>query len=85
MTKDKPEKKWTVENRWLPAANRIRAQHGWDKWDFLEIADESSLADLRNILLKRLAHPPAFGVWKNEPVDAIAYQRKLRSEWEETQ
>jgi len=82
FSKDKTSKKWTVENRWLPAVNRIRDQHGWEKWDFLEIANETDLADLRNILLKRLSHPPGFGIWKDEPVDAIAYQKELRSEWE---
>jgi hypothetical protein len=75
-------KKWTVESRWLPAVNRIREQHGWDRWDFLEIANETALADLRNILLQKLSQPPAFGIWRNEPVDAIAHQKALRSEWE---
>jgi type III restriction enzyme len=59
MRKDKALKKWTVENRWLPAVNRIREQHGWDKWDFLEIANEVDLADFRNILVGRLRHRPA--------------------------
>ena len=59
MRKDKALKKWTVENRWLPAVNRIRDQFGWDKWDFLEIANEVELADLRNIVVERLEHPPA--------------------------
>jgi type III restriction enzyme len=69
MSRDKAEKKWTVENRWLPAVNRIREQYGWDKWDFLEIADEAALADLRHILLKRLA---VSSVWK----DRAAYERE---------
>jgi len=59
MRKDKALKKWTVENRWLPAVNRIREKHGWDKWDFLEIANEMELADLRNIFLHRLKSPPS--------------------------
>ena len=59
MRRDKALKKWTVENLWLPAVNRIRQQHGWDKWDFLEIANEVELADLRNILIKRLKEPPS--------------------------
>ena len=59
MRKDKALKKWTVENRWLPAVNRIREQHGWDKWGFLEIANEVELADLRNILVKFLKNPSA--------------------------
>jgi type III restriction enzyme len=83
MNRDKASKKWTVENRWLPAVNRIREQHGWDKWDFLEIANETGVADLRNILLNKLSQPPAFGIWRNEPVDALAYQKKLRGEWED--
>jgi hypothetical protein len=37
---------------------------------------------LRNILLQKLSQPPAFGIWGNEPVDAIAHQKELRSEWE---
>ncbi len=57
MRKDKALKKWTVENRWLPAVNRIREQRSWDKWDFLEIANEVELADLRNILVKFLENP----------------------------
>ena len=59
MRKDKALKKWTVVNRWLPAVNRIREQYGWDKWDFLEIANETELADLRNILVKYLENPSA--------------------------
>ncbi|MCI0541611.1 MAG: DEAD/DEAH box helicase family protein [Verrucomicrobiales bacterium] len=59
MRKDKALKKWTVINRWLPAVNRIREQHGWDKWDFLEIANEVELADLRNIFVKFLENPSA--------------------------
>ena len=59
MRKDKALKKWTVINRWLPAVNRIRENHGWDKWDFLEIANEVELSDLRNILVKFLANPSA--------------------------
>jgi len=59
MRKDKALKKWTVINRWLPAINRIRLKYGWDKWDFLEIANETELADLRNILVKFLENPSA--------------------------
>ena len=53
MTRDKAEKKWTVENRWLPAVNAIRDQHGWARWDFLEIAED--IRDARNLLLAKLA------------------------------
>jgi type III restriction enzyme len=52
MKRDKVEKKWAVENRWLPAANSIRAQHGWPRWDFLEIAED--IRDARNDILDKL-------------------------------
>ena len=56
MTRDKVEKKWHVENRWLPAVNAIRHHHGWARWDFMEIAGETEVADFRNTLLKKLGH-----------------------------
>ncbi len=52
MRRDKVEKKWTVENRWLSAVNSIRDKHGWPRWDFMEIAEE--IRDARNDILKRL-------------------------------
>ena len=54
MTRDKVEKKWAVENRWLPAVNAIRDQHGWARWDFLEIAED--IRDARNDILGKLGH-----------------------------
>ncbi|MCX6982816.1 MAG: DEAD/DEAH box helicase family protein [Verrucomicrobia bacterium] len=54
MTRDKVEKKWHVENRWLPAVNAIRDRHGWPRWDFLEVAGETEVADFRNLLLSKL-------------------------------
>ena len=83
FNQDKEAKRWTVLNRWLPAVNRVREQHGWDAWDFLEIEGETELADFRNLLLKKLSPPPAFGLWRKEPVDAIAFQQSLRKEWED--
>lgn len=44
MSKDKAEKKWYVENRWLPAANAVREKYGYPEWHFIEIAN-----DIRNI------------------------------------
>ena len=52
MKRDKAEKKWTVENRWLPAVNAARAKHGWERWDFMEIAED--IRDARNDILKKL-------------------------------
>jgi type III restriction enzyme len=54
MKKDKPEKVWAVENRWLPAVNAIRQQRGWPRWDFLELDEEVEVADARNRVLKQL-------------------------------
>jgi type III restriction enzyme len=44
MNKDKIEKKWFVENRWLPAVNAVREKYDYDEWHFIEIAN-----DVRNI------------------------------------
>jgi type III restriction enzyme len=44
MSKDKAEKKWAVENRWLPAVNSLKDKYGYPEWHFIEIAD-----DIRNI------------------------------------
>jgi type III restriction enzyme len=44
MNKDKAEKKWTVENRWLPAVNAVKDKYGYAEWYFIEIAN-----DIRNI------------------------------------
>lgn len=47
MNKDKEDKKWYVENRWLPAVNAVREKYGYDQWHFLEIAN-----DIRDIRLQ---------------------------------
>ena len=52
MKHDKPEKSWTVSNRWLPAINAIRDKHGWARWDIMEITED--IRDTRNDILKRL-------------------------------
>lgn len=39
LNTDKAEKRFYVENRWLPAVNAVREQLGMDEWAFLEIAD----------------------------------------------
>ncbi len=44
MSKDKAEKKWYVENRWLPAVNAVRDKYEMHEWAFIEIAN-----DVRNI------------------------------------
>jgi len=44
MERDKADKKWYVENRWLPAVNGVRDVYEMDEWFFIEIA-----GDIRNI------------------------------------
>ncbi len=65
--RDKEAKRWTILNRWLPAVNRIRNRHDWDKWDFLELDEQRAVADFRNLLLARLRQlalaEPLSGVW----------------------
>jgi len=82
---DKAEKKWTVEHRWLPAVNAVRAQHQWLAWSFLELDGEEAVADLRNLLLEELAElaeGSAFGRWKDRALDGLEYQEALRREWD---
>jgi len=54
MKNDKPEKVWSVQNRWLPAVNAARAQHDWPRWDFIELDAETEIADARNRILAKL-------------------------------
>lgn len=44
MNKDKEDKKWYVEHRWLPAVNGVKDKYQMDEWHFIEIAN-----DIRNI------------------------------------
>ncbi|MBS1623145.1 MAG: DEAD/DEAH box helicase family protein [Bacteroidetes bacterium] len=44
MSKDKEEKKWFVENRWIPAVNALREKYDYPEWHFIEVAN-----DIRNI------------------------------------
>ena len=44
MNRDKTEKKWYVENNWLPAVNTVRDKYEYAPWAFIEIAN-----DIRNI------------------------------------
>jgi len=53
--RNKTEKVWAAKNRWVPAANCIREQHKWDRWDFIEISED--IRDGRNQLLYRLRDP----------------------------
>jgi type III restriction enzyme len=48
MNKDKAEKKWYVENRWLPAVNNLDGE----RWEFLEIANDNR--NLKNQLIEKI-------------------------------
>jgi type III restriction enzyme len=52
MNKDKAEKKWYVENRWLPAVNSVREQFGYDEWHFIEVSDD--IRDIKNELMGKI-------------------------------
>jgi type III restriction enzyme len=73
--RDKDAKRWTMLNRWLPAVNRIRNHHGWDKWDFLELDEQRAVADFRNLLLARLSElalaEPLSGFWADRRDDEL--------------
>jgi type III restriction enzyme len=52
MNKEKAEKKWYVENRWLPAVNAVREKHEFDEWAFIEIAND--IRDIKNQLIAKI-------------------------------
>ena len=53
MNKDKVEKKWYVENRWLPAVNALKDKYAYPEWHFLEVAND--IRDVKNQLLEKIA------------------------------
>jgi type III restriction enzyme len=53
MNNDKAEKKWYVENRWLPAVNAVRDKNDYDEWSFIEIAGD--VRDIKNQLIDKFA------------------------------
>ena len=52
MNKDKAEKKWYVENRWLPAVNEVNEIYDYDEWKFIEIAND--IRDIKNQLRSKI-------------------------------
>lgn len=52
MNKDKIEKKWYVENRWLPAVNAVKDKYNFDEWHFIEIAND--VRDIKNQLINKI-------------------------------
>ncbi|HYX05543.1 MAG TPA: hypothetical protein VE912_02295, partial [Bacteroidales bacterium] len=52
FNKDKAEKKWFVENRWLPAVNAVQEKYDFDEWHFLEIAND--IRNARQLLMEKI-------------------------------
>lgn len=54
MSKDKAEKKWFVENRWIPAVNALKEKYEYPEWHFIEVADD--IRNIKNQLIDKIAH-----------------------------
>ncbi len=52
MSKDKAEKKWYVENRWLPAVNSLKEKYDYEEWHFIEIAND--IRNIKNQLIEKI-------------------------------
>lgn len=52
MSKDKAEKKWFVEKRWIPAVNALRDKYAYPEWHFIEIAND--IRDIKNQLKHKI-------------------------------
>jgi type III restriction enzyme len=52
MSKDKAQKKWFVENRWLPAVNALKDKYNYPQWHFIEI--ENDIRNIKNQLLEKI-------------------------------
>lgn len=53
MSKEKAEKKWFVENRWLPAVNAMKEKYDYHEWHFIEIAND--IRNIKNQLAEKIA------------------------------
>lgn len=77
LNRDKTEKLWTVRHRWLPAVNSLRETRGWPLWDFLELNEETAVADCRNRLVDRLRELalayPLSGCWAARRDDELKH------------
>ena len=52
FSKDKDEKKWFVENRWIPAVNSLKGKYDYPEWHFIEIAND--IRDIKNQLIEKI-------------------------------
>lgn len=53
MSNDKAEKKWFVENRWMPAVNALKDKYKYDEWHFIEVADD--IRNIKNQIIEKIA------------------------------
>jgi type III restriction enzyme len=53
MSKDKAEKKWFVENRWVPAVNSLKDKYEYPEWHFIEVAND--IRNIKNQLIEKIA------------------------------
>lgn len=53
MSKEKAEKKWFVENRWIPAVNALQEKYEYPEWHFIEIAND--IRNIKNQLAEKIA------------------------------
>lgn len=52
MSKDKAEKKWFVENRWIPAVNSLSPKYNYPEWHFIEVAND--IRNIKNQLIEKI-------------------------------
>ena len=52
MNKEKAEKKWYVENRWLPAINAVHEKYEMHPWAFIEVAND--IRSIKNELMAKI-------------------------------
>lgn len=52
FSKDKAEKKWFVENRWIPAVNALKDKYEYPEWHFIEIAND--IRNIKNQLIEKI-------------------------------
>ena len=62
----------------LVLLRQISKAEGVSRAELVRRAISASLAPRRRAPLTE-----AFGIWKDSPVDGLAYQERLREEWEE--
>lgn len=53
MNRDKAEKIWFVEHRWLPAVNAVRSKYAFDEWHCIEIAND--IRNIKNQLIEKIS------------------------------